>query len=69
MNITLLQGRLGNQLFQYAFSRAQYFNTGEKSILSEASLRTHNIENRLDCFVLSPNVEFIKNHSLYLKKN
>lgn len=64
MNVTLLQGRLGNQLFQYAYSRAQYFNTGKKSILSEASLRIHNIENRLDCFVLSPNVEFIKNHSL-----
>lgn len=69
MNVTILQGRLGNQLFQYAFSRAQYFITGKKSVLSEASLKTYNIKNRLDCFSLSPDVLFIENHRLsFLQK-
>lgn len=69
MNITLLQGRLGNQLFQYAYSRAICFSTGRKCVLSEAPLKSKNISNRLDCFSLSPDVLFIENHRLsFLQK-
>lgn len=32
--ITLLQGRLGNQLFEYAFARAQYFHNGGVNVYS-----------------------------------
>lgn len=64
MNITLLQGRLGNQLFEYAFARSLSLALGQKCVLSEAPLRAKNISNRLDCFVLSPDIEFVMNHKL-----
>lgn len=62
--ITLLQGRLGNQLFEYAFARARAFESGSKCVLSEAPLTARGIQNRLDCFVLSPDVEFVDHHTL-----
>lgn len=59
--ITLLQGRLGNQLFEYAFARAQYFhNGGGKCILSEYPLTSRGITNRLDAFKLSESACFVK---------
>ena len=64
MNITLLQGRLGNQLFEYAFARSLSLSLGQKCVFSEAPLRARNISNRLDCFVLSPDVKFVTNHKL-----
>lgn len=68
MSITLLQGRLGNQLFEYAFARAQAFATGKKCTLSEAPLVSKHIENRLDAFMLSKDVEFVKEHSLSFRQ-
>lgn len=59
---TLLQGRLGNQMFIYAYARALSLCTGGKCVLSESSLASHNITNRLDCFTLSSDVEFAKSH-------
>lgn len=66
---TLLQGRLGNQMFIYAYARALSLRTGGKCVLSEASLASHNVTNRLDCFTLSPEVEFVKSHQFpFLQK-
>lgn len=61
---TLLQGRLGNQLFIYAFARAISLASGAKCVLSEASLTSKHITNRLDCFVLSSDVQFVPQHHL-----
>lgn len=67
--ITLLQGRLGNQLFIYAFARAISLASGSKCVLSEAPLKAKHITNRLDCFVLSPDVQFVPEHHLsFLQK-
>lgn len=63
---TLLQGRLGNQMFIYAYARALSLRIGGSCVLSEASLASHNITNRLGCFKLSPNVEFVKETPLNL---
>ena len=64
MNTTLLQGRLGNQLFEYAFARAQSLADGRPCAMSEAPLAANGISNRLDCFRLSPDVQFVKAHRL-----
>lgn len=61
---TLLQGRLGNQMFIYAYARALSLRTGGSCVLSESSLKSHNITNRLDCFNLSEDVKFIPSHEL-----
>lgn len=63
---TLLQGRLGNQLFEYAFARACSLESGAECILSEAPLVANKIQNRLDCFILSPDIKFKKRHHLSL---
>lgn len=68
MDITLLNGRLGNQLFEYAFARAQYFRTGKQCVLSEAPLLSKNINNRLNCFTLPSDVTFVENHRLSIKQ-
>lgn len=66
---TLLQGRLGNQMFIYAYARALSLRTGGSCVLSESSLKSHNITNRLDCFNLSEDVKFIPSHELsFLQK-
>ena len=61
---TLLQGRLGNQMFIYAYARALSLRTGGRCVLSESSLKSHNISNRLDCFCLSNDVKFIPSYEL-----
>ena len=68
MSITLLQGRLGNQLFEYAYARALSFSTGTSCVLSEAPLLSRNLFNRLDCFTLAPDVKFVKTHKLSLSQ-
>lgn len=66
MAITLLQGRLGNQLFEYAFARARFYETGEMCILSEAPLHNNGIANKLTSFRLADDVRFVKYHRLTL---
>lgn len=66
---TLLQGRLGNQMFIYAYARALSLRTGGQCVLSESSLKSRNITNRLDCFNTSDDVIFISSHKLsFLQK-
>lgn len=62
----LIKGRLGNQMFIYAFARALSFEAHTQPILLMDWLEKHHIANRLDCFVLSPEVKFSKGKKMSL---
>lgn len=47
-----LNGRLGNQMFQYAFARSLAIDLDADVCLYESFLRKSRVENRLDCFNL-----------------
>lgn len=66
MAITFFQGRLGIQLFEYAFARARFYETGEMCILCEAPLHNNGIANRLISFRLADDVRFVKYYKLTL---
>lgn len=53
-----LRGRLGNQLFEYAFARAVQMKYGVPVVMNETPLRQLSIENRLNAFNISPSIEF-----------
>lgn len=54
----LLKGRLGNQMFIYAFAHALFLETGVTSVLLDDWMVKHGVQNRLDCFCLAEGVLF-----------
>lgn len=54
----LMKGRMGNQMFLYAVARAIALEVNTQSVLLDKWLKRKKIPNRLDCFCLSPDIEF-----------
>lgn len=54
----LLKGRLGNQMFIYAFARALNIRTGGETVLIDDWCQKKHVPCRLDCFNLSPEMKF-----------
>lgn len=65
-----LRGRLGNQLFEYAFARAVQLKFGVPIIMDETPLRQLNIDNRLFGFKIASGIKFsIINREYSWKQN
>lgn len=63
-----INGRLGNQLFQYAMCRSIQEKTGEMIEINIGNLLKNGFNNDLDFFVLNNNIKFTKKSRLNFRK-